>query len=138
MTSPKPVADDALRRLGKLIREAREDRRWTQDQLAEAAGVSRPTVQRYENAKTAPEFDKVRAIILALGVDAREIPVALGLVTREEMNLPPERTRPRQFDPTTEEILGMLEDPRVSLKERQALARLLRVQLDERPGSQAG
>lgn len=129
-----PETDEpALERLGRLIREAREDRGWTQTDLAEHSGVSRPTIQRYENAKTAPEFDKVRAIVLALDVDPREIPVALGLVTREEMGLPPERVQARRFDATTEEILSLLEDDRVSAAERQAYRELLRAQLANRP-----
>lgn len=129
-----PSTDEpALERLGRLIREAREDRGWTQADLAEKSGVSRPTIQRYENAKTAPEFDKVRLIVIALDVDPREIPVALGLVTREEMGLPPERARPRRLDAATEEILALLEDPRVSDGERQAYRELLRAQLANRP-----
>lgn len=130
MTSPDPADEPALARLGRLIREAREDRGWTQDELAKHAGVSRPTIQRYENAKSpAPEFDKVRALVVALDVDTREIPVVLGLVTREEMGLPPERVRGRHFDATTEQILAMLEDPRYTQAEKIALRELLRAQL---------
>jgi transcriptional regulator with XRE-family HTH domain len=120
-------------RLGRLIREARADLGWTQDDLAAASGVSRPTIQRYENAKTAPEFELVRAIVKALDVDPREVPVALGLVTREEMGLPPERVRARRFDPTTEDILAMLGDPRYTDAEKVALRELLRAQLASRP-----
>ena len=92
--------------------------------------MGRATIQRYENARSpAPEFDKVRALVLALGVDAREIPVALGLVTREEMGLSPKRARPRRLDDTTEEILALLTDDRVSHQTRIALRELLRAQL---------
>ncbi|MFY1595414.1 helix-turn-helix domain-containing protein [Micromonospora sp. WMMD737] len=138
MPAPEPGPDSALVRLGRLIRDAREDLELTQTELANRSGVSRPTIQRYENAKSpAPEFDKVRAIIIALDVDTREIPVALGIVTREEMGLPPERARPRRFDATTEEILAMLEDPRYSQAEKVALRELLRAQLATRPQQSA-
>ncbi|TDC25948.1 XRE family transcriptional regulator, partial [Micromonospora sp. 15K316] len=91
MTNGGADGEGPLVRLAKLIRDARTELGWTQDELATASGVSRPTIQRYENAKTStPEFELVRAIVVALNVDPREIPVALGLVTRDEMGLPPE------------------------------------------------
>lgn len=138
MPAPEFAHETPLMGLARLIREAREERGWTQDQLADASGVSRPTIQRYENAKSAPELDKVRAVIIALNVDVREIPVALALVTREEMGLPPERARPRRFDATTEEILALLEDRRVSHGEKVALREMLRAQLAARPDAAAG
>ncbi|MFC0504282.1 helix-turn-helix transcriptional regulator [Micromonospora costi] len=135
MNGGEQGTENPLVRLGRLIREARADLGWTQDELADASGVSRPTIQRYENAKVpAPEFDKVRAIVQALKVDAREVPVALGIVTRDEMGLPPERVRTRRFDATTEDILVMLEDPRYTDAEKLALRELLRAQLAGRPG----
>jgi transcriptional regulator with XRE-family HTH domain len=43
-----PYARDAARLLGEQIRLARSDRGWTQQDLAERAGISRPTLRRIE------------------------------------------------------------------------------------------
>lgn len=106
-------ADDGpLEQFAGLIRETRETFGWTQDDLAEASGVSRPTINRYEQGKTrTPEPETARAIFRALRLDPRRIPVILGYVTAEEMGLPVEA--PRSFAPTTEEVIAILEDPRV-------------------------
>lgn len=139
MSSPEPATESPARRLGRLIREAREDAGYTQDQLAAASGIGRATIQRLENAKNVPELDTVRAVALAIpGLDPREIPVALGLVTRDEMGLPAARDRARQFDEATEEILALLVDPRLSREEKVALRELLRARLATRPAAEAG
>lgn len=44
-TKPAPVE---LPDFGKIIREARIVKGWSQDELAERAGVSRPTIARAE------------------------------------------------------------------------------------------
>lgn len=122
-----PVEEPGVIGLAQLIRAAREALDWTQERLARESGVSRPTVQRYEQAKIrTPEPRQVRQIILALGVDPREIPVALGMVTREELGLPPRPALPvRRYSDRTEELIGLLEDPSVSDEEKQALVALL-------------
>jgi transcriptional regulator with XRE-family HTH domain len=121
-----PMEESAIRRLAHAIRTAREARGWTQPDLARESGVSRPTVQRYENAKIpSPEPDPVRRIFKALDLDPREIPVILGLVTRDEMGLPPVAPV-RRFSATTEQLIELLEDPDVSDAEKLALVELLR------------
>lgn len=118
-----PIEETGVTRLAQLIRDARESLDWTQDDLAREAGVSRPTVQRYENGKIPhPEPNQLRRIFLALRLDPLELPVLLGLVTREEIGHP---TPPRRFSSTTERIIALLEDPSVSEEERHALAALL-------------
>lgn len=139
MSSPNPAHEPPAKRLGRLIRDAREEAGLTQDQLAAASGIGRATIQRLENAKGVPELETVRAVALAIpGLDPREVPVALGLVTRDEMGLPPERVRARQFDEETEQILALLEDSRVSREEKIALRELLRARLAIRPAAEAG
>jgi transcriptional regulator with XRE-family HTH domain len=106
------VAADALRRFADLIRGTRESLGWTQDELAEASGVSRPTINRYETGKTGtPDPDTVRKIFLAMRLDPRRIPVILGYVTAEEMGLPADE--PRVFDASVEEVIRILQDPNV-------------------------
>ncbi|MFI6228550.1 helix-turn-helix transcriptional regulator [Micromonospora echinospora] len=122
-----PVEEPAVAGLAQLIRDAREALAWTQEDLARESGVSRPTIQRYETAKIrSPEPQQLRRIVLALGIDPREVPVALGMVTRDELKLPPQPVLPaRRYSRSTEEIIELLEDPSVSDEEKQALASFL-------------
>jgi transcriptional regulator with XRE-family HTH domain len=106
------IGEDPKLRFAQVVREAREQRGWTQDQLAEAAGVARPTIQRWETGKTGtPEPDNARRVFLALGLDPRLIPVILGYATPDEMGLP--ARMPRVFTPTIERAIAILEDPKV-------------------------
>ncbi|MFF0821163.1 helix-turn-helix transcriptional regulator [Micromonospora haikouensis] len=119
------IEETGVARLARLIRDARKALDWTQDDLAREAGVSRPTVQRYENGKSRyPGSDELRSIFLALRLDPRELPVILGLVTREEIGQPA-AAPVRRFSSSTERIIALLEDPAVSEDERHALAALL-------------
>lgn len=121
-----PVGETAIQRLAHLIREAREDLGWTQPDLARESGVSRPTIQRYETAKSgSPDPDHVRALFDALDIPRREIAVVLGFLTPEEAGVPAEPARP-SYSATTAEVIELLEDPGVSDAEKRALAALLR------------
>jgi transcriptional regulator with XRE-family HTH domain len=109
---PGLPAEDPRQRFARVVQQAREQRGWTQDQLADKAGVSRPTIQRWENGKTGtPDPENARRVFQALGLDPRLIPVVLGYVTAEEMGVDP--VPPRVFPPTVEEAIAILEDPRV-------------------------
>lgn len=117
--------DDAQQRFATLIRETREHRGWSQDDLAERAGVSRPTINRYEQGKTkTPEPETARKIFLALRLDPRRIPVILGYVTQEEMGLPAEPAR--VFAPSTEDVIAILEDPKVDSRKKAEWVEFLR------------
>ena len=55
-----------------LIAEAvrcRKEQRLTQEQLAVLAGVSKPTLNSFENGKTSIKLDSVLKILKALGLD---------------------------------------------------------------------
>lgn len=54
-------------RIGTKIKRAREDLRWTQQQLADAIGVNRKTVDNWENNRTYPR-SSIGALERALGV----------------------------------------------------------------------
>jgi transcriptional regulator with XRE-family HTH domain len=114
-----PAAEsEHLRAFGDVIKKAREGFGWTQDDLAEAASVSRPTINRYEQGKTrVPEPGQTRRIFQALKLDPRRIPLVLGYVSAEEMGLPAEPLR--NFDDLTETAIRILEDPTVSAEEKQ-------------------
>jgi transcriptional regulator with XRE-family HTH domain len=122
-----PAHPDALRRLADVIRDARNAQGWSQDKLAEESGTSRPTVQRYENGKTAdPEPAPLRAIFRSLGLDVRDIPIILGYVTEDEMKQA--GTRARQIDtPDLQEVIAALQDPDVDLTAKQDMVEMIRL-----------
>jgi transcriptional regulator with XRE-family HTH domain len=114
----------------RVVREAREQRDWTQDELAEKAGVTRPTIQRWETAKTGtPDPVNARRVFLALGLDPRLIPVILGYVTEQEMGLPP--TPARVFAPTVEQAIRLLEDPGIPSAAKRELVEFLQFRADQ-------
>lgn len=122
--------DEPSSRFADLIRTTREHRGWTQDDLADRAGVSRPTINRYEQGKTrTPDPDTARRIFAALQLDPRRIPVVLGYVTEDEMGLPPEPAR--IFAPTTEDAIAVLEDPKVDSRTKAEWVRYLRIRAAE-------
>lgn len=53
------------------LRKAREQKRWTQEQLAEAAGLPQARISQLETTTTNPSFDTVLAVAEALEVDPR-------------------------------------------------------------------
>jgi transcriptional regulator with XRE-family HTH domain len=75
---PRLPTDPAL---GQAIRQMREQRGQTQEELASAAGITFGTVNRLESAKSAPAWATVRALLggldhsladLAKAIDAAE------------------------------------------------------------------
>ena len=57
---------------------------FTQQRLADAAGVSKVTVYEIETGRTVPQPETIRALAAALGVDPAEV---------EEFTRPPKRSR---------------------------------------------
>src|SRR5687768_14542994 len=55
------------------VRRLRKSRDWTQEQLAEAAGVSRSTINKIEKGERDHDHSTVQAIARALGVAIGEI-----------------------------------------------------------------
>ncbi|WP_446740428.1 helix-turn-helix transcriptional regulator [Nesterenkonia sp. AY15] len=52
---------------GRVVQAARLDRGWSQEQLAESAGVSRPTVSRVELGEE-PSMRTAKKLATALGL----------------------------------------------------------------------
>lgn len=60
MTNPRDI--------GARIREAREDLGWTQDQLADAVGVSRSAVAQWETGRAGQVTTNLTRVAATLGV----------------------------------------------------------------------
>lgn len=58
---------------GTCLRQARRSRRLTQAQLAEAAGLSLEMIGRLERGLTAPSFETIGALAVALGITPAEL-----------------------------------------------------------------
>jgi transcriptional regulator with XRE-family HTH domain len=68
MRQPTPEQQRIRLDSGDLLRRAREERRMSQDALAERLHVSRRTVSSYEAGTTSPLVDQLQAIELAVGL----------------------------------------------------------------------
>jgi transcriptional regulator with XRE-family HTH domain len=80
--------------LSRNVKALREARGWTQRELAERAGVPRPTVTRLESGSPNPTFHVVASVAAALDVSLEELVASRGtgerLVTADEL---PRRAR---------------------------------------------
>ena len=63
------MTDDYLSRIGKLIRDARQHRGWTQSQLAEALGTSQSAVNRIERGNQNISLEMIARIGEALDIE---------------------------------------------------------------------
>jgi transcriptional regulator with XRE-family HTH domain len=63
------AADPALPSVGARIRTYRQERGWTQDQLAAATGVSRSAVAQWETDRAGQLRDNISRIAAALGIN---------------------------------------------------------------------
>lgn len=59
--------------LAERLRRFREQSGMTRSQLAERAGLSRPTIWAWECGKTRPRQNNLRNLALALGISEREL-----------------------------------------------------------------
>jgi transcriptional regulator with XRE-family HTH domain len=64
---------------GQIVREARRRAGLTQRRLAEAVGVSQPTVARIESGTTQPSFALVARLVEACGLE-----LGISLAVRDE------------------------------------------------------
>ncbi|MEO6087309.1 MAG: helix-turn-helix transcriptional regulator [Umezawaea sp.] len=60
-------------RFGHRVATLRLDADWTQEQLAEASGFDRKTINRIENGRHSPSLDRVFVLAIALGVEPVEL-----------------------------------------------------------------
>lgn len=70
--------------IGTSIKRARERKRWTQRQLADALGVDRKTIDNWENGRTSPR-SSIGALEAVLGISlAGEPPALAGIEPADE------------------------------------------------------
>lgn len=84
-----------MKHIGIRLKELRDARGWTQDDLADASGMNRVTIAKYEAGRSEPKSASLGKLAMALGVDAN---VILGI--EEESN-----TIKSSMDLTTDEIV---------------------------------
>jgi transcriptional regulator with XRE-family HTH domain len=68
--------------LGQAIRQMREQRGQTQEELASAASITFGTVNRLESAKSAPAWATVRALLDALDYSLADLAKAIDAAER--------------------------------------------------------
>lgn len=60
-------------KIGAFIRDVRKENGLTQEQLAEALGVSQKSISRWENGKTMPDYSVLPNICEVLGINVAEL-----------------------------------------------------------------
>jgi len=71
MTKTRPYSkytQQAVKLLGKQIQLARKQRRWSENELAERAGIARATLQRIENGDMACTIGLVFEVATLVGI----------------------------------------------------------------------
>lgn len=77
--------------IGKLIRDARRERGWTQTELAQQVGVGTPYLSKIEQGKEMPGEPLMLRLAAALGLDADELVLASGRIPMVYVNALTER-----------------------------------------------
>lgn len=114
-----------LRLIADLIRRGRTARGWSQGYLADKIGVSVPTIKRYESAKSPkPDIYHLISIFKTLDLPRRELAAAIGILSRDELDLP--ATPARILSKRSEELIELIEDPNISDDEKDAYLEVLR------------
>lgn len=60
-------------RMGELLRNKREERGYSLEQVAEAVGLTKKTIQRYETAESRITTDNLKKICDFMGIDTKEV-----------------------------------------------------------------
>lgn len=67
------IRDQVARRFGAALKAARTSKGWTQPQLEEQTGVSRPSIARYEAGQRAPQLAEALLLARATGLSLDDL-----------------------------------------------------------------
>ncbi|GIW05111.1 MAG: hypothetical protein KatS3mg059_1731 [Thermomicrobiales bacterium] len=62
-----------MTQLGDTLKKARKEKKWSQDELADKAGVSRETISLIERGEVRPNHDTIAKLAKALDIDASSL-----------------------------------------------------------------
>lgn len=93
-----------MNEIGKNIRFLRQQRNWSQDQLAESLHVTRQTVSNYETGRSRPDVEMLTTLAAALDADVKEI-----LYTPADREVHIRRLRRLAVSAVVTALLGILE-----------------------------
>ena len=114
--------DDFYGLLGTRVRKLREDRGWTQEELAQAIAIEPATLSRYETAKKAFPLDVLRRIAASLRVPLGHLIADGGAAARSKLADAPNYDR--HADPRHAELLDVWR--KIPAGRRKLALRLLR------------
>ena len=60
-------------RLGERLREIRQQRKWTLDEVSEKTGLAKSTLSKIENERISPSFEVVRKLAMGLAIDIPQL-----------------------------------------------------------------
>ncbi|KPU45016.1 transcriptional repressor DicA [Oxobacter pfennigii] len=72
--------------IGEIIIEKRKEKGWTQEQLANAVGVSTPAVSKWETGSTYPDITLLSPIARALNISVNELLSYEKVLSEEKVN----------------------------------------------------
>lgn len=109
-----------MQSIGDRIKQLREAKKWTQDDLAEAAGIHRVTIAKYEAGKVEPKSTSLSRLAAALDVDAGFLLGEVDEMTDEDRELWELREQVRR-DPERHYLFSLAKDASID-DVRQAVA----------------
>lgn len=126
--------------LATLITKARKTRGWTQDELADRAGVSRWTVMRWENGSVEGKPGHLAAVADALGIAPVEAFRAIGWLTEDQAPKPARSTTPdfEQVQALAAALLAEYDDDNTPDERRIAIRTLLNALVAQRQNRPEG
>jgi transcriptional regulator with XRE-family HTH domain len=65
---------------GDLLREARKDKGWTQEEFADRIGTSTTTVSNWERGVTAPGLEDINVVASALSLSPDVLLLSMGVI----------------------------------------------------------
>ena len=102
-----------MQSIGDKIRDLRERKGWTQDDLAEAAGIHRVTIAKYEAGKVEPKSTSLSRLAAALEVEAGFLLGESDKMTEQDRDLWELREQVRR-DPERQYLFSLARDADIS------------------------